>query len=67
MQAYFVELNDIGVSHFLEDVDLSGNSLNVALVFDAVLLENFDRNLLSRDRVRAYTHLTESAGAERAS
>ena len=61
MQAYLVELNDIGVSHFLEDVDLSGDSLNVALVFNAVFLENLDRNLLSCDRVRAYAHLTEGA------
>ena len=49
------------MSHFLEDVDLSGDSLNVALVLDAIFLENLDRNLLSCDRVRAYAHLTKRA------
>ena len=49
------------MSHFLEDVDLSGYSFNVALIFNAVFLENLYRNLLSCDRVRAYAHLTERA------
>lgn len=41
----FVELNDVGVSHLLQDLDLTSDSLHVFLVMDLVFLEDFNRNL----------------------
>ena len=41
----FVELNDVGVSDHLQNVDFAGNSLYVVDILDFVLLENFYRNL----------------------
>ena len=49
------------MSDFLEDVDFPGDSLDIALVLDAVFLEDFDGDFLSRDGVRADPHLSECA------
>ena len=43
---YFVELNDIRVSQFLEYFDFPGYPLDVLLVLDARLLQDFDCHLL---------------------
>ena len=37
---YFVKLDNVGVSDFLKDLDFSGDSFNVFLVFDLVFLED---------------------------
>ena len=41
----FVELDDVRVSHLLQDLDLTSDSLIVLLVMDFVFLEDFNRNL----------------------
>lgn len=33
----FIELNDVGVPNFLEDFNLSGDSLDIFLIVDLVL------------------------------
>jgi hypothetical protein len=43
-----VELDDIGVPHYLEDLYLTRNALDVALIGNFVLLENLDGNFLAR-------------------
>ena len=42
---YLVELDDVGVTNFLEDFDFPSDSLNVLLIVDLLLLENFDSDL----------------------
>ena len=39
--AYLVKLDHIGVSDFLQDLDLPGNSLNIFVVLYHFFLENF--------------------------
>lgn len=45
----FIELNDIGVSDDLKDVDLSSHPLHIRLVLDLVFLEYFDGYFLPSD------------------
>jgi hypothetical protein len=47
------------VPHDLQNVDLSGDSLHVALVLDLVFLQDFDGDLLARDEVGAQSDFTE--------
>ena len=42
LTTYLVQLNNIRVSDFLEDVDLASHSLNVTLVLNAVFLKNLN-------------------------
>ena len=53
------------MAYFLENVNLSRHSLYVTLVLNSVLFENLDGDLLSRDRVRSNSDLTESSRAQR--
>ena len=53
------------MANFLEYVNLSRYSLYVALVLNSVLFENLDGDLLSRDRVRSNSDLTESSRSQR--
>jgi len=55
------------VSHFLQNIDLSRNSLHVALVLNAVFLKDLDRNFLTRDGMRPDAHLTKSSRPQGAS
>lgn len=61
---YLIKLNDIRVSNDLENVDLPGNSLDVRLVLDLVLLEDLDGDLLASYQMSAQSHLTERALSE---
>jgi len=38
----FIQLNNIGVPHYFQNVDFSCHSFDVALVLDLVFFENFD-------------------------
>lgn len=53
------------MANFLEYVNLSRYSLYVTLVLNSVLFEYLDGDLLSRDRVRSNSDLTESSRAQR--
>ena len=48
--AYFIELDDVGVSNFLENFDFSGDAFNILLVVYFFLLKNFDSNLNFRNK-----------------
>ena len=61
---YLVELNDVGVSDFLQDVDFTSHTLHVPFVFDAVLLQDLYRHFLTCDCVRSDPHFAESSRAE---
>lgn len=63
--AYFVELNHVGVTDFLQNVDLACHAFNVGLVLDLVFLQYLNGHLLVRDRVGADPHFSESALPER--
>ena len=39
--AYLIKLDHIGVSDFLQDLDLPGDSLNIFVVLYHLFLENF--------------------------
>ena len=58
--AYLIQLDYVGVSDLLEDVDLSCHTLDVGLVFDLVLFEDFDCNLLVSYCVSSDPHFSES-------
>ena len=42
-----VELNDVGVTHLLENLDFPGDSLDVLLIVDLVFLEDLNGDLLA--------------------
>ena len=42
---YLVQLNNVRMSHFLQNFDLPGNPLNVLLIVDLLLLKHFDSHL----------------------
>lgn len=44
-----VQLDDVGMSDLLEDLDLTADSLNVFLVFNSRFLKDLDRNLYTID------------------
>ena len=48
------------MSSLLQNVDLSGHSLNVSSVLDFLLLKNFDSYRFVGDGVGAEPHLAES-------
>lgn len=60
----FVQLNDIGVADLLENFDLASDALNVFLVVDLVLLENFDGDLFASEGVLTELDLAESSFSE---
>jgi hypothetical protein len=41
----FIELNDVWMSHFLQDFDFSRYSFNVFLIVNFIFLQNFNGNL----------------------
>ena len=49
------------MSDDLEDVDLSGDPLHIALVLDFVLLQDFNGHLFTSNKVGAQPHFSESA------
>lgn len=60
---HLVKLDYVWMTNFLEDCNLSVDSVDVALVFDFVLLKDLDGNLVSSNDVRALLHLSEGAFA----
>ena len=52
------------MANLLEDVYLTSDPLNVALVLNAIFLEDFDGNFFACDRVGANPDLAKGARAE---
>ena len=48
---YFIKLHDVGVSHHLENMDLTHYSRNVRLLLDLFFLKDFDGDLLVRENM----------------
>ncbi len=46
VESYFVQLDDVGMSQDLQNADLSGYSLHICLVDDALLLQDLHCDLL---------------------
>ena len=65
MQFYLIKLNDIRVSHYFKDMNLPGDSLNIRLIFDLILLQNLDSHFFPREHVRAQPDLAERALPQR--
>ena len=61
LSTYLVKLNDVWMSHDLEDVNFSCYALNVWLVLDLVLLQYFDGDFLTSYQVRAESHFSKGA------
>jgi len=55
MKIYLIELDDVRVSHFLENLDLSCDTFNVLFVLDFIFLKNFNCYLKMKIR-RDWTH-----------
>ena len=43
--SYLIELDDIGVTNFLQNLDFSCDAFHILLVVDLFLLKNFDCHL----------------------
>ena len=56
-----VELDDLGVSDYLQNMDLSGHALHIGDITDLGLLEDLDGNFLSGGEVSPQFHLAEGA------
>ena len=65
-EPYLIELNDIRMSNFLQNVNFSRHTLDVPLVLNAIFLQDFNRYFFACYGMSAYPHLAESARAERA-
>lgn len=63
---YLVKLDDVGMSNYLQNVNLSSHPVNIRLVLDLVFLKNLDSDLFACDEMRAEAHLTESTLTKRA-
>ena len=59
-----VELDNVRMVHLLQDFDLSGDSIDIFLLFNLRLLQNLDCHLLAGEDVRAQLDLAEGALAE---
>ena len=53
------------MSNNFENMDFTRNSLNIRLVFDLVLFQNFDRHLLSGDQMGSQPNFSESTLTKR--
>ena len=65
MQLYLIKLNDIRMSHYFKDMNLPGDTLNIRLIFDLILLQNLDSHFLPREDVRPQSDLAERALPQR--
>ena len=61
----FIELHHLRMPNDLEDVDFSGNSLNICDVDNFAFLENFNGHFFLGKGVSAQFHFTEGALANR--
>ena len=53
------------MTNFLQNLDFPCNSINIGLVLDLVLLQNFDSHFLGSYRVNAQLDLAKSTFSQR--
>ena len=56
---YLIELDDVGVTEYLEDADLASYSFNIGLLYDLLFLQGLHRHSLLRPDVHPQPHLSE--------
>ena len=61
---YLRELNDIWVSYLLEDFDFPSDSLDIFLIVDLVLLQNFDCHFFTSESMLAKLDLSKGSLAK---
>jgi hypothetical protein len=59
--AYFVELDDVGVSQYFEDADLASHSFDIGLLHNFVLLQGFNGNFFVGEDMHPEPDLPEGA------
>ena len=59
--SYLIELDDVGMPHNLEDMDLSCDPLDIALILDFIFFEDFNSNLFPCEDVGTKSHLAEGS------
>ena len=59
------QLDDVLVTHALQDADLAAHALHVRRLHDAALLQDLDGHLLARHDVCANAHLAKGALTQR--
>lgn len=64
-ETYLVELDHVGVSDLLKDVDFSGDPLNVGLILNLVFFEDFDSHKFARYCMGANSDFTKGSLAKR--
>ena len=55
----FIKLNDVRMSNYLEDVNLSGNSFNVVNINDLVFFEDFHSHFFSSQNMSSHFDFPE--------
>lgn len=58
------QLNNIQVTIAFQNFDLTRNALNISYLYDALLLKNLYRDLLTRYKVKPELYLAKSALAD---
>ena len=61
--SYLVELDDVWVTNFLQNLDLSRDAFHILLVVDLFLLKNFDCHLKDTIITDKYLRLARNAEA----
>ena len=59
-----VELNDVGVPDFLEDLDFPRYTVDICLILNFGLLQDLDGDLLARDGLHTQLDLAKSSFAQ---
>jgi hypothetical protein len=64
---YFIKLNDVRMSDYLENVNFPGYSFDISLILDLILLQDLDCHLLTGKHVSAQPDFAESPLTQRSS
>ena len=57
----FIELNDVWMPNFLKNFDLSGNALDIFLIVNLVLFQDFDSHFFASECMLPQFDLPKSA------
>jgi hypothetical protein len=60
----FVELNNVRVPHYLQDVNFAAHSLHIVHLANFIFFQNLNGHLLVREKMDALLHLSERSLAQ---